>query len=204
MRADEADSGLGSGLLDGFGDLAVVLQRRRAGVDNDMVVALGLFEALVDLNVMRGAIQELRIGHQRGWLREPSGVPEAGDLAPRLVARAGAAVEAVERRGGEEKGLHSVQNCCVSGAAKSPRIDLRPLRRADFGEQFVPLGRVAAAATAAAVAVVPVALESGFRARQAGVDRGLGFGEMALADGNAVEGLDLAAGVVRLGMGREV
>ena len=48
VRADEADLGLGPVLLDGFGDFAVVLQRGRAGVDDDVVVALGLFEALLD------------------------------------------------------------------------------------------------------------------------------------------------------------
>ena len=60
-------------------------------------------EALVHADVVRRAVEQLASGHQRGGLRQPGGIPEAGDFAPRLVARAGAAVEAVKGRRREEK-----------------------------------------------------------------------------------------------------
>ena len=59
MGADEADDGLGPVPLDGFSDLAIVLQRRRAGMDDDVVVIPGLCEAPLDINVERRAVQQL-------------------------------------------------------------------------------------------------------------------------------------------------
>ena len=147
-----------------------------------------------------GQSSSFAVGHQRGGLRQPGRIPEAGDLAPRLVARAGAAVEAVEAGRGEEQRLHSVHDICSSNP--DAPFDLAFFAR-DLGQQLIPLRGVAAAAAAAAAAVAPVVLEGRFRARQAGIDRGLGFGEMAFADGEPVEGLDLAAGVVRLGPGAQ-
>src|SRR6266436_2962754 len=45
--------------------------------------------------VLGWSIDEARAGDHGGGLREPRRVPERADLAPRLVARAGAAVEAL-------------------------------------------------------------------------------------------------------------
>ena len=46
-----------------------------------------------------GQSSNLLTGHERGGLREPGGIPIARDFAPRLIARAGAAVKAVETGG---------------------------------------------------------------------------------------------------------
>jgi len=55
-------------------------------------------EALGDVDVVRRAIEELGAGNERGGLGEPGGIPIAGDFAPSLVARAGAAVETIKTR----------------------------------------------------------------------------------------------------------
>ena len=108
MRAEEADDSLGPVLLDGLGDLAIVLQRRGAGINDDVVVTFGLLKAPFDVDVVRRAVHQLRVRHQRRRLRQPSRIPEAGDFAPRLVTRARAAIEAVKAGGREEESLHSV------------------------------------------------------------------------------------------------
>ena len=92
-------------VLDGFGHLAIVLQRRRAGVDDDVIKVLCDGEALGDINVVRWAIEEARVGREGGGLREPGRKPIASDFAPRLIARPRSAIEAVETRWGEVKGL---------------------------------------------------------------------------------------------------
>ena len=96
MGADETDPSVGSVLFYGLGDLAVVAQRRCAGVNDDVVVVLGNAEALVLANVMRGAVEKPRVGSKRGGLRQPGWVPETGDFTPGLVTRAGAAVKTVK------------------------------------------------------------------------------------------------------------
>src|SRR5439155_23625033 len=98
VGADEADLCIRTVLLDGLGNFAVVLQRRRAGVNDDVVVTFRLVEALFDVDVVRRAVEQFGVRHERGRLREPGGIPEAGDFAPRLVTGAGAAVETVEGR----------------------------------------------------------------------------------------------------------
>ena len=97
VRADKTDFRFGPILFDGFGDFAVVFQRGRGGVDDDMVVSPGFFETFFDVNVVRRAIHQFRPGHQSGGLGEPGGIPKAGHFAPGLITRARPAVEAVER-----------------------------------------------------------------------------------------------------------
>ena len=50
-----------------------------------------------------GQSSSSRIGRERRGLREPGRIPIAGDFAPRLVTRAGAAVKAVKLRRGKIK-----------------------------------------------------------------------------------------------------
>ena len=109
VRADEANLGGGPLLLDGLGDLAVVLQRGRGGVDDDVVEVLRDGEALGHVNVVRRAVEEPAAGHERGGLREPGGIPVAGDFARGLVAGTGAAVKAVEGGRGEEECAHDLK-----------------------------------------------------------------------------------------------
>ena len=120
MRADKTDLGVGLLRLDGFGNLAIVFQRRRAGVDDDVVEIFRDGEAFGHVNVVRRTIKEFGIGRERGGLREPGGIPIAGDFAPRLVTRAGAAVKAVETRGREVKSLaHRKANNRINGSEKT-------------------------------------------------------------------------------------
>src|SRR5690349_4287285 len=51
--------------------------------------------------MVRRAIEQQGIRRERGWLRQPRGIPIAGDLAPRLVTRAGAAVKTIKARWGQ-------------------------------------------------------------------------------------------------------
>ena len=62
----------------------------------DMVMFLRLLETFADPNVVRGTIHELRIRDQRGRLRQPSGIPVAGDFTASLVTGPGSAVKPVE------------------------------------------------------------------------------------------------------------
>src|SRR5580700_2369115 len=54
----------------------------------------------------RGGIDQLAVGYQRRRLRQPGRKPERADLPLRLVTRACAAVETVERRRLQEQGFH--------------------------------------------------------------------------------------------------
>ena len=72
-------------------------------MDDDVIVAFGLFQALFDADIVRRAIEQFGIGHQCGRLRQPCRIPIAGDLAPRLVTRARPAIEAIERRWTKEE-----------------------------------------------------------------------------------------------------
>jgi hypothetical protein len=98
VRADETDFRVRLLRLDRLGDLAIVFQRRRGGVDDDVIKILCDGEAFFQINVVRRAIQQFGIRHERGRLREPGRIPIAGDFAARLITRARAAVKTVERR----------------------------------------------------------------------------------------------------------
>ena len=63
---------------------------------DDEIELAGLREHVLDGRPVRGRIDELAARDQRRGLGEPGRIPEGFDLAPRLIARAGAAVEAVE------------------------------------------------------------------------------------------------------------
>ena len=98
MRTDETDLRVRLLRLDGLGHLAVVFQRRRGGVDDDVIEILRDGEGFRHADVVRRAVEQLGVWHERGGLREPGRIPIAGDFAPRLIPRARAAVETVERR----------------------------------------------------------------------------------------------------------
>ena len=55
---------------------------------------------------VRRRVDELAAFDERGGLREPGRIPERPDLAARLIARAGAAVEAFERWRLQKEGTH--------------------------------------------------------------------------------------------------
>ncbi len=59
-----------------------------------------------ELQAVRRRVDELAARDQCRRLGEPGRIPEGSDLAPRLVARSRAAVEAIERWRLQEKGTH--------------------------------------------------------------------------------------------------
>ena len=120
VGADKADEGLRAVELDRLGHLAIVLEGGGRGVNDDVVVVAGLPEALLDADVVRRAIEQLALRHQRRRLRQPCGIPETGHLPPRLVARAGPAIEAVEGGGTEKQGPAH----CLLGFGLAPRPGL--------------------------------------------------------------------------------
>jgi len=67
-------------------------------VQHDEVVVADVLGHLREFDAVARRIDQLRILDQGGGLREPGRIPERAHFAPRLVARAGTAVEAVERR----------------------------------------------------------------------------------------------------------
>ena len=71
VRADEADFGARLLRLDGLGHFAVVFQRRRGGVDDDVVEIFGDGEAFREVNAVRRAVEQARIGRERGGLGQP-------------------------------------------------------------------------------------------------------------------------------------
>ena len=98
VRPDKTDFRVRLLLFDGLGHPAIVLQRRRAGVDDDVVEVLGHAEAFLLADVVRRAIEQFGTRRERGRLRQPGGIPVAGDFAHGLVARPGAAVKTVKTR----------------------------------------------------------------------------------------------------------
>src|SRR3954468_9835935 len=96
MRADETNGRVRLLGFDGLGHFGVVLQRRRRGVNDDVIVALRLGETCLDVDIVRRAIHQLAIGNERSGLREPGRVPEGADFALGLVTSASATVESVK------------------------------------------------------------------------------------------------------------
>ena len=73
--------------------------------DDQVEVARGRRD-IGELQAVRWRVDELAARDQRRRLGEPGRIPEGSDLAPRLVARTRAAVEAIERGRLQEKGTH--------------------------------------------------------------------------------------------------
>ena len=76
------------------------------------IVVLRLARDGGEIDAMWRCVDELAAGHERGSLREPGGIPERADFAPRLVTRTGTTIEAV--KGGcleEERPHHGHASC---------------------------------------------------------------------------------------------
>ena len=109
LRADQTGDQLGIRGLQRLDGLHVRLERRNGGVKHHEVEVVGLGHDLGKLDVVGRRVDELRVRHQGGGLRQPGRVPERLDLALGLVAGAGTAIEAVEGGSLQEKGAHGVQ-----------------------------------------------------------------------------------------------
>ena len=97
MGADEADPQPRILPLERLGDADVVGERRRARVEHGQLVVARERRHVVEREARGGRVDEAAAGHERRGLREPGRIPERADLAAGLIARAGAAVEALER-----------------------------------------------------------------------------------------------------------
>ena len=106
LGADQADLELRIGRLERAHRPQVGLERRRRGVQHHQI-ALGCFrQDVVEAEPVRRRVDQLGALDQGGRLRQPGRIPERADLAAHLIARAGAAIEAVERRSLQEQRPH--------------------------------------------------------------------------------------------------
>src|SRR5262249_28251309 len=87
-----------------LGHLHVVGEGWRARVQDRQLVLLRQGPDVVERQSVRGSVDQPRLRHQGCRLGQPGRVPVGTDLTARLVARAGAAVEAFKGRRVEEQG----------------------------------------------------------------------------------------------------
>ena len=80
-------------------------ERGGARVEDGEFVVRGHRQHVVEREPRRRRVHQLAALDHRRRMRQPGGKPEGADLAPRLVASPGAAVEPLERRGIEEERL---------------------------------------------------------------------------------------------------
>ncbi|CAM2845564.1 hypothetical protein BUGL105410_06085 [Burkholderia gladioli] len=74
-------------------------------MDDHQLVVGGDLQRLRHRQIVGGRVEHAAAGHQGGGLGQPGGIPERADLALGLVARAGAAIEAVIGRRLQEQRL---------------------------------------------------------------------------------------------------
>ena len=96
LGADQTDLEAGLERLERLGGAHVGGERRRRGMHHHEIAARCLRYDVLELEPVRRRVDELRAFDQRGRLREPGRVPERSHLAAHLIARASAAIEAVE------------------------------------------------------------------------------------------------------------
>ncbi len=73
---------------------------------NDGVELVNLLNDMRKRQPVRRGIDQLARRRHRCRLGKPSGIPEGANLAAGLITGPRAAIEAVERRGLQEQGLH--------------------------------------------------------------------------------------------------
>ena len=106
LGADEPDDRRGIDFLYHPGGLAVGLERRRRGVNDDQFMGLQIVDDVREFQLVRRGVDQLgALDHRRG-LGQPGRIPEGFDLALHLIARAGPAVVAVERGRLQKQGSH--------------------------------------------------------------------------------------------------
>ena len=120
MRADHTDEELGIFFLQRLGNLAVVLERRRAGVKHGKLEVAGHRHHFFHGLAVGGGINQFAVRDHRGRLRQPRGIPERADFAAGLIARAGATVKAVERRRIQKQRFHSHDGSTVPFSSMWP------------------------------------------------------------------------------------
>ncbi len=108
MGAHQPDEERRIRALEGFRHLDVGIEGGRAGMHDQKVVVRGERQHVVDGEAARGRVDQLAAGHERRGLGEPGRIPEGANLALRLIARAGAAVEALVGGRIEEERSHEI------------------------------------------------------------------------------------------------
>ncbi len=106
VRADEADLQPRIGFLQARRGARVDAHGRRRRVHDHEIVPGRAADDLVDADVGRRRVDQRAARHAGRRLCEPRRIPERAHFAPRLIARAGAAVVALERRRVQEERLH--------------------------------------------------------------------------------------------------
>ena len=96
LGADETDFRARIDFLDHLGRLHVRLERRRRGVEHDQVFAADVAFDVLEGEIVRRRVDQLRAFDECRGLGQPCRIPERAHFALHLVARAGAAVVAVK------------------------------------------------------------------------------------------------------------
>ncbi len=94
--------------LQGLRHLEVARERGRARVHDAEVVVSRARANVIKGEPIGGRIDEPGARNERGGLSQPRRIPEGADLAPGLIARAGAPVEAIGGRWVQEQGAEVV------------------------------------------------------------------------------------------------
>src|SRR5262249_52966485 len=97
VSSHEADAQRGIFRPEGFGDFDVLSERRCTRVQDGEVVLPRERAHVVQRQAIGRRIDQARAGHEGSGLSEPGRIPEGADFAARLIARSGAAVEALIR-----------------------------------------------------------------------------------------------------------
>ncbi len=106
LGADEADFRGRVHILDHLGRFDVLTERRRRGVQDDQIFAANVAFDVLEGEIMRRRVDQLRAFNERRWLREPCRIPERAHLALHLIARAGTAIVAVKRGSLQKERAH--------------------------------------------------------------------------------------------------
>ena len=154
-RADHADHQSRVLGLERLGDLDVAGEGRRARVHDAEVVLARQRPDIVQREAVRWSVDQSRAWDERRRLGEPRWIPEGADLPLRLVARAGAAVEALAGRRVEEEraeivGRHArptIANRGLTGHLDVPAASAAPGQRPELTHRASGRSRREAACT---------------------------------------------------------
>ena len=106
LGADHADLEAGLARLERLRRPHIGGKGGRGGVQHDEVAVDRFGRDVLEFQPVRRRVDQFRPFDQRGRLGEPGRIPERSDFAAHLIARAGAAIVAVERGGLQKQGAH--------------------------------------------------------------------------------------------------
>src|SRR4029077_4870709 len=106
LGTDEADSDVRIDGLDALRRPHVRFEGWRGGVHDHEFAALELGRDVLEVQSVRGCINQLRTLDQSRWLREPGRIPERAYLPFHLITGAGTTIETVEGGGVQKQRSH--------------------------------------------------------------------------------------------------